>query len=102
MKKTIGIIAAVGAIIDIFIFMILIVTDNAFANQGFTGFIFVMWFVLLGTAIFCLLGDFIKFIGKQFSAGYNSTAPGTSVFCSNCGKSMDAGMAFCPHCGAKR
>ena len=102
MKKTIGIIAAVGAVIDLFIYMLLLVTGNAFTIPALTGFIFVMWFVLLGAAIFCLLGDFIKFIGKQFSAGYNSTAPGASVFCSNCGKSIDAGMTFCPHCGTKR
>ena len=102
MKRTIGIIAAVGAVIDLFIYMLLLVTGNAFTIPGLTAFVFVMWFILLGTAVFCLLGDFIKFIGKQFSAGFNSSVPSASVFCSSCGKAMDASMAFCPHCGAKR
>ncbi len=105
MRKKIGIIAAVTAVLDLFVYLILIVTGNAFTNLAFTGFVFFMWFACLAVAVPCLFGEVIKFIGKQFSAGYNSPAPTqstASVFCSKCGKAIDATVTFCPHCGEKR
>jgi len=105
MKKKIGTVAAIVAVIDLFVYLFILVSGNAFTNRGLTGFVFVLWFVCLAVAIPCLLGDFIKFIGKSFSAGYNAPknqAANNTAFCSKCGKQIDASVAFCPHCGEKR
>ena len=100
MKKKIGMIAVGVAIVDLFIYILLIVTGSAFKVPALTGFVFVMWFVCLVTIAFCLSGEFIRFIGKQFSAGFNSNAP--TAYCLKCGRGIDQSTAFCPHCGAKR
>lgn len=105
MKKKIGTIAAVVAVIDFFVYLFILVSGNAFTYRSLTSFVFILWFVCLAVAIPCLLGDFIKFIGKQFSAGYTSSSVSQtngSVVCSKCGKEIDTSVTFCPHCGEKR
>ena len=105
MKKKIGIVAAIAAIIDLLIYAVLIVTGNAFTNIALTAFLFIMWFVLIITTGICLFGEVIKYIGKQFSAGYNSNQPvqpNATVFCTKCGKPIASTVSFCPHCGERR
>ena len=105
MKRKIGIAAAVLAVMDLFVYMILIVTGNAFANRGLTGLVFVLWFVFLAIAGPCLIGDVIKFVGKHFSSGFNAGLPpqtGAIVYCTKCGKPIAADVSFCPHCGDKK
>ena len=108
MRKKIGIIAAVLAVIDLIVWVMLLVSGNALGFGGFTkeaGIVFVLWFVLIAIAIPCLLGELIKFIGKSFSAGYNSqnqTPNRPTVYCTKCGQPIDASVAFCPYCGNKR
>ena len=103
MKKQIGKMAGIVAIIDLFIYIILLVSGMAFRLYPLTALAIVVWFVSLVVTAYCLLGDFIKFIGSQFSQGYNSgySQNGATVFCKNCGKQVGADMAFCPHCGEK-
>ena len=107
MKRTIGIAAAVIGVIDLFVWIIMIFTGAMFDGFGFSSFalvIFLLWFVCIGVAAFCLLGDIIRFVGKNFSAGYHSATPTQSAngFCTACGKQIAGDMAFCPYCGQKR
>ena len=106
MKKKIGIAAAVVGLIDLLVWIVLIFTGAVFDGFGFSGlalFVFILWFVCVAVAVFCLAGDLIRFAGKQFSTGYNSVAPSQSAngFCTACGKQIAGDMAFCPYGGQK-
>lgn len=107
MKRKIGIAAVVVGVVDLFVWIILLVSGNTFAGHGMSPlavFVFVLWFVCIVVAIPCLLGDVVRFIGKSFAAGYNESIrpdPSKTAYCTNCGKPVDASVAFCPHCGTK-
>lgn len=108
MRKKIGIIATVVGVIDLFVWIVLLFTGNALTFGGFTPVamvVFILWFVCVIVAIPCLVGEVAKFLGKSFSAGFNSSSNienANRVYCTNCGKPIDASVAFCPHCGTKK
>jgi len=110
MKRTIGKIALVVAAISLFLWSIIVVTGSGFnpngpGLNGFAILVFASWAVSIFTAIFCLAGDIIKFIGKMFASGYNSAnyppTPQNVKYCAKCGKQIDASSTFCPNCGEK-
>ena len=104
MKKKIGIAAAVVGFIDLLVWIVLIFTGAVFDGFGFSGlalFVFILWFVCVAVAVFCLAGDLIRFAGKQFSAGFNSAVQGPTAFCTACGKKIGPDVTFCPYCGQK-
>ena len=110
MKRKIGKIALVIAAISLILWFIIVVTGSGFNSDGpglngFAILVFFSWMVSIFTAIFCLAGDVIRFIGKMFASGYNSVnnppVSNNTKFCSKCGKQIDASSAFCPNCGEK-
>ncbi len=108
MKKSIGFIALFVGIIDLFMFMFLMLSDNIISDGGFTtigAFCFVLWFVCVFTVIFCLAGSFFQFLGKTFGSGFytqTTVQNGNTVYCPQCGKAHNGANVYCPHCGAKQ
>ncbi len=109
-KRTIGIIALVFLAISFISWMLLIFTGGAFSEHG--GFsvlvpiVFISFFVSGITAVVCLAGDVIMFVGKMFSTGYNNTnnspVNNNVKFCPKCGKQLEATATFCSVCGQKQ
>lgn len=99
MKRKVGITALIFA--GVF-FLLAIFAMYAFEFTVF-GFVAVMYWGCCITAIICLFGDFIRFIGKMFSKGYNEgTKKSYSHYCHQCGKGLEQDAHFCPGCGAKQ
>jgi hypothetical protein len=111
MKRLIGKIAVFGAVISFILWAMLIFTGGVFSSSGFgfsgfAMFVFFSFFACIITAVFCLTGDLIKFIGKMFANGFNDGKKPTfgnasAQFCTKCGKPIHASAAFCPNCGEK-
>ena len=130
MRRKIGIIAAIIAGISFLLLILVLLTGNAFSGHSFSPLTIIGmlgWFICAPTAAICLFKDIVTLIGKWFSAGQNQANPpfpiqpvvtnppatptqtetpaqgeGYTVYCTNCGKSIDASVTFCPHCGFKR
>ena len=114
-KRTVGIIALVFLGISFIAWMLLIFTGGMFSSRG--GFsalvpiVFISFFLSGITAFVCLAGDVIKFAGKMFSSGFNSTnnSPNNSTpnssnvkFCPKCGKQLESTATFCSACGQQQ
>ena len=103
MNKKIGTVAAIVAALSLLAWF-MIIFDILYLPPAI---VFICWTVSFIATIVCFAGDIIQFIGKQFSAGYHSSAPTSpsftaSAYCTKCGKPIDASVAFCPYCGEKR
>lgn len=109
-KRIIGIIAVIFVVISFISWMLLIFTGAAFNKSG--GFsilvpiVFISFFISIITSVVCLSGDVIKYVGKMFSSGYNSTndpsANCSTKFCTKCGKQLEVTATFCSACGQKQ
>lgn len=98
MKRKVGFTALIFA--GIFILLaFLAIYARAFNVFGIVA---VMYWGCCITAIICLFGDFIRFIGKMFSKGYSEgTKKSYSHYCPHCGKGLEQDACFCPGCGTK-
>lgn len=99
MKRKVGFTALIFA--GIFILLAFL----AMYARAFTvfGVVAVMYWSCCITAIICLFGDFIRFIGKMFSKGYHDgVTKNDSRYCPQCGKGLEQDAHFCPGCGAKQ
>lgn len=123
-KREIGIGALILAGIAFLLWILVLATGLVFRAKILFFGIPTVFYVSLIVAFVCLIGDFIKFIGKKFSEGYrpeqNVSTPvqpqstagvsgGSSEtvslsanrFCGQCGSPVDEGDAFCKKCGTK-
>ena len=98
MKKRIGFAAL---ILDGVCFVLAIITMTSY-NMC----LFVVLMLLYGasmiTAIICLIGDAIRFVGRMFAAGFRGEEKHYSRYCPQCGKSLEQNAHFCPGCGTKQ
>ena len=98
MKRKIGFIALC---VGIFSFFMLMVASMNFKISLVLPLILVYFFSIV-TAIICLAGDVIRFIGKCFSQGANAAnAQECSQVCPLCGKAISGSARFCSECGCE-
>lgn len=61
-----------------------------------------VYFLCMITAIVCLIGDAIRFIGKCFSQGFSAGNPQEcNQVCPLCGKAISGNARFCGECGCE-
>ena len=103
MRRKIGFTALTLAGISFFAYLFILMSGNAFKNEGLTSFVFVTYIVTVLTAIACLLGDFIRFIGKMFGQGFNGGKAPQQYYNNynnyNNATQNNAGVCYCPKCG---
>lgn len=100
MRRKIGFTALAIAGISFFAYFIILVSGNAFKNETLTGFCIVTYAISFFTAIGCLIGDFIRFIGKMFGQGFNgSNQPQQPNNWNNNYNQQSTGVCYCPKCG---
>lgn len=96
MKRKIGITAFIFA----GIFVILFAAGISKSVMGAGILCVLMYAACMITGIICLFGDFIRFIGRMFSKGYNEGAQKShSRYCPYCGRGLEEDACFCPGCG---
>lgn len=99
MKRKVGLTALVFAGI-FFLLAFFAIFAHAFAVFGIVA---VLYWGCCITAIVCLFGDFVRFIGKMFSSGYHAgAAKSRNRYCPHCGKGLAQDASFCPGCGTKQ
>lgn len=98
MKRKIGFIALTVAALT---FMLCVITMQRFDFSSFV-FLGLVYGAALITAIVCLAGDVIRFIGKCFSQGANEgRGQECSRVCPLCGKPLSSNARFCSDCGCE-
>lgn len=89
---------------------ILLVVAGMCCNTPLAVFMALLHFSSMITAIICLIGDVIRFIGKCFSQGFSAGnsqgfRAGNSQECSQvcplCGKAISSKARFCSECGCE-
>lgn len=82
-------------------FLLAIFSTRSFGFEAFTFFV-LLYAAALITAIVCLIGDVIRFIGKCFSQGFSAGNPQEcSQVCPLCGKAISGNARFCGECGCE-
>lgn len=105
LRKTIGNICLIGALICFALAMICLGSD---LDDLFQPLCMLYAFGLI-LGIILRIGDFFKWRGKMFAQGINEAStnpvsapnPPASGFCPHCGNGLASRTAFCPHCGNK-
>ncbi len=98
MRRKIGFISLAVAAVA---FLMCAATMSSFDHGAFTFFMLVYGAAVI-TAIVCLAGDVIRFIGKCFAQGYNAGTPQKeSRVCPNCNKPVSSDARFCTECGCE-
>lgn len=98
MKRKVGITALIFAAI----FFLLTAAAMPAKAMGVGIFCVIMYFACALTAVICLFGDVVRFIGKMFSAGFSEgAAKSYNHYCPQCGKGLEQDAHFCPGCGTK-
>ncbi len=101
MKRKIGIIALVVYVICIVLMIFMTSNASGRPNVAFQ-FVTVLIAVSYITAIVCLIGDVIRFIGKCFSQGFRAgNSQECSQVCPLCGKAISGNARFCGECGCE-
>ena len=104
LRRMVGFTALAAAGISFILWMWIVVSGSGFSQtgMGLNGFavgVLFSWMVSIITAVVCLIGDVIRFIGKTFGEGFGKAA---TVPCLSCGKAMAVSAVFCPHCGTRK
>ena len=98
MKRAIGFIALGAGIFTFFLFIVACMRHNT--SLMFP--LMVVYFFSMVTAIVCLIGDVIRFIGKCFSQGFSAgNSQECSRICPLCGKAISGSARFCGECGCE-
>ena len=98
MKRKIGFIALTFGIIA-FIFYMFSLTRMNFSSSIS---LLLIYAACMITAIICLIGDVIRFIGKCFSQGFSAgNSQECSQVCPLCGKAISGNARFCGECGCE-
>ena len=101
MKRKIGITALV--IYAICIVLMIFMTSNA-SGRPSAGFPFLVALIAVSyiTAIVCLIGDVIRFIGKCFFQGFSAgNSQERKRVCPLCGNAISGNARFCSECGCE-
>lgn len=98
MKRKIGFTALAVAALA---FLLAIFSMRSFGFEAFT-FLVLLYAASMITAIVCLIGDVIRFIGKCFSQGFSAgNSQERKRACPLCGKAISGNARFCSECGCE-
>ena len=98
MKRRVGI----TALIFTGVFFLLSILATVSRSTDIYIFALVMFWGCGITAIICLFGYFIRYIGKMFALGWNdATEKHSPRYCPHCGRGLEQDACFCPGCGSK-
>ncbi len=99
MRRKIGFTALAVTVVAFLLFVISTVQHGDFGTAVFFA---LLYFAGIITAIVCLIGDVIRFIGKCFSQGFSAgKSQECSRVCPLCGKPLSSNVRFCSDCGCE-
>ena len=99
MKRKIGFTALAVAVLA---FLSFVTSSVRHGDYGTMVFFALFYFAAIITAIVCLAGDVIRFIGKCFSQGFSAGNPQEcGQVCPLCGKAISGNARFCSECGCE-